>query len=270
MKNSKIMLTFLLVLLMSACSSETKPREVAAKIEDAGSAPQETVTLINGVTRAVAHNDSTAFAKLVDYPLSRPYPLHDIGDEAAMRRYFPTIADDSLREILAGPEALTWRSYGWRGWSPDDGQYIWIDEKVTEIPYLSNAEKSLRDSLVSREMASLAPSLRGQWTPDACFTDSTGRVYRIDADKEGRKYRLSIYNSRADMRRRPAMVMTGTKNIEGSIGFATYDFSGPKGVKAVYVPWTPDGEPASVALTLPDDTTYISEATAAYWLDLLP
>lgn len=75
-------------------SAKSPERDPVAGMD---SLPEE----VQSVIRAVVNNDSVAFSSLVNYPLARPYPLHDIKDSVEMRSYFPVLVDDSLRKVIA-------------------------------------------------------------------------------------------------------------------------------------------------------------------------
>ena len=49
----------------------------------------------------IANGDKQTFAKMVSYPLSRPYPLPDVETEGQMIRYFDTLFDKQFRQRIA-------------------------------------------------------------------------------------------------------------------------------------------------------------------------
>ncbi|MDE7381484.1 MAG: hypothetical protein K2N03_05075, partial [Muribaculaceae bacterium] len=190
---------------------------------------------------AVLEEDSVRFSAIVSYPLQRPYPLENIETPEKMKSYYPLIVDDSLRNIVknAGPEK--WKKEGWKGWSLDTGKYVWIDETVYDIPYLSANEKKERNRLIKEEMESIYPSMREGWTPEACMIqpeDST--VYRIDrslkSDRNGEKeYRLAIYPHTVPLDSIPEATLTGNRIEEGTEMNIVYTFISP-GMTVYYFP----------------------------------
>ncbi|MDE6100920.1 MAG: hypothetical protein K2G01_07730 [Paramuribaculum sp.] len=229
---------------------------------------------VKSVVRAIAGNDSTAFSELVSYPLARPYPLHDIAGPEEMKGYFHILADDSLRNIITTATPADWSDLGWRGWTVDDGSYVWIDEKLYDIPYISSKEQKLLDSLVAAETGSLAPELRPGWTPVLCLKAESGnRVMRIDENintDSAPLYRLAVYESPSAMRSMPALLLTGYKTVEGSAGVTTYSFASPDGTKAVYQADIMDDSAPAVIFTSPSGSDSTVAVGSAYWLSLLP
>ncbi|MCM1368939.1 MAG: hypothetical protein NC204_01045 [Candidatus Amulumruptor caecigallinarius] len=189
---------------------------------------------VKELMRSVTDNDSAAFARIVSYPLERPYPLRDIEDSVQMKSYYSTLVDDSLHSVISKASSGDWESAGWRGWSMRKGDYVWVDESVYEIPYMSKKEMSDRHKLAALEIKSLSPDLRGPWIPEGCLIDNNnGTIYRIDSDStitddgvaEKPMYRLAIYRKGDNLRKRPAKVLKGHKHTEGSAGGFSYIFS---------------------------------------------
>lgn len=229
---------------------------------------------VRNLVSAVARGDAQSFASLVSYPLERPYPLHNIDDSAAMVAYYPTLVDDSLKHVIINSSPDSWQEYGWRGWSLDGGRYLWIDESVYSIDYLSAAERRGRDKLVAREMASLAPSLRPGWEPVECMkVVDSDKVMRIDrrTERDGQPvYRLAVYPSPEAMRGEPEAIFTGYMEVEGSMQIVYYNFTGPAGVSATYMPDAPDGSDPMVEFTQPGTAERTVTVAPSYWLELLP
>ncbi len=206
---------------------------------------------------SVTDNDSVKFASIVSYPLTRPYPLPDIQSPEEMKRYFSLMVDDSLRNIIksSGPER--WNQEGWKGWTIDDGKYVWIDDAVYDFPYLSNGEAKRRQQLIKEEMESLYPSLREGWQPEACMQQKgDGSVYRIDrrtdADSSGKKnYRLMYYPSTASLDSLPGMTLMGDKETEGTALTVTYIFESPE-LTIYYEPESPESKAGESEITIVD------------------
>ncbi len=229
---------------------------------------------VKSVVAAIAAGDSDTFASLVNYPLARPYPIHDINGPEEMKRYFSTIVDDSLRNFIAQATPDDWQDFGWRGWSVGDGSHIWIYEDLTGIPYVSSAERKALDSLRQAEIGSLAAHLRGSWTPVACLRSaSDSRVMRIDKMPDGDNssvYRLAVYESPATMRSAPTLLMTGSRSIEGSACIEIFSFSAPDGTTALYQSDFMDGSAPTIDFTSPSGSESTVEVIPEYWLDILP
>lgn len=231
---------------------------------------------VRPVIKAMAKNDSVKFASLVIYPLVRPYPLHDIDNAAEMQHYYPVIMDDSIKNVIASSRPSDWMQYGWRGWSLMDGQYIWVDDSIYSIPYMSKRETALRDTLVSRDLASLPGNLRAGWTPECCFRQKDGtHIYRIDrSTATGQKptYRLLMYTDTDRMRGEPARNLRGYREAEGSMVIITYYFKTPDGSNVIVTPDPVDSPYPTLEIENENDITSGSsiDLLKSYWLDLLP
>lgn len=222
---------------------------------------------VAGVSISVYNNDSVAFASLVQYPLSRPYPLRDIADSAQMVAYYPIMVDDSLRSMAVNADP-GWSEYGWRGWALDDGA-VWVGEDgIYAVPYMSEAEKKNYDALVEKEMATLPADMQKGYVPVGCFREINGTtVYRIDRKEGTDSYRLAVYGKGA-VRTAPDRVFTGKRVVEGSANNEHYSFSDGK-ADAVLVP-----EPMSYdempSVWIGDVNNGAETAiTPVYWLDLV-
>lgn len=246
---------------------EARDKAVVA-VEACDSIPSPVKKLV----RAVADNDSDGFAALVSYPLQRPYPLRDIRDADEMKKYYRELVDDSLRKVIttSGPEK--WSEYGWRGWTLDDGRYIWVDDDVYDVQYISQKELKAIDSLSRREVETMAPSLRQGWLPTLCLRDDThGTVYRIDKrtrhdrGQGGHHYRLAVYGPGSDLREIPAQLLEGLMENEGTAGTVIYRFHDSSGAETIIEPDAPD-TPSPILVT-PSDSTI--ELTRAYWHELV-
>lgn len=266
-----IALSIAAVSLGYGCSKTSKadvPSAVDAVVADT-LLPQAVKTLVS----AVDASDSVAFASLVSYPLLRPYPLHDVADAQAMKEYYHVLVDDSLRDIVISAAPDRWQRYGWRGWSLDDGQYIWLDDSIYSVEYVSALENRRLEQLRANEIESLDPSLRGNWTPVACLRAvGSPAVYRIDVsrDKNDRPiYRLAGWASSADMTNAPELLMTGYVDVEGSAAVTSYSFTAPDGSTAFYQADVADGSAPIISFTSPLAGDSEIEVTPAYWLDIL-
>lgn len=267
-------MAFLAISSLLGCGNKSRQDAVASTpdaveaIEKCDSIPEAVKRLV----RAVAEDDSSSFAKLVSYPLQRPYPLHDITNEEEMTAYYRQLVDDSLRNVIikSGPEK--WSEYGWRGWSLDDGSYIWVDENIYDVNYISHLEHQNLDSLNKMEIESIAPSIRKGWRPIMCLTDDeVGRVYRVDIQTEGNTsdshhYRLAVYNPGAKLKGLPSRLLEGVMESEGSIGAISYRFH-DKGSGKDYILSPESAEAMEPSLTLPDGKSVT--LSRAYWHELV-
>lgn len=254
---------------LAGCGNNTSS-SASASIFSSDSIPQSVKELV----KAVDKDDSVKFASLVSYPLARPYPLHDIENEQQMKSYYSVMVDDSLKRVIANSKADSWSDEAWRGWTLLDGQYVWLDANLYDVPYLSAREKQERDALVKQELQSLNPVLGHDWTPEFCLRSPlNGTFYRVDARRQDGidKYRMAIYRKGVSLRDVPSQIIYGEKDEEGSADTPSYIFAGKNGEQIVFSPddlGIDDGGGMQINITTPDSHQHIA-VEKAYWLDYL-
>lgn len=267
---SPLLVSVLLLVPAGGCGDSGRSERNATEIEKCDSLPSP----VKQFVRAVTDNDSTVFAELVSYPLSRPYPLHDIETPEQMKAYYPVLVDDSLRTVVKNSVPDDWDEYGWRGWSLKRGDYVWIDEELYDVAYVSVRERLMLDSLRSEELGSVDRTLRDGWTPEFCLSGvDDSYVFRVDSRREeGRPplYRIAIYEAGSDLRGKPKIALRGHREREGTAGTAIYYFGDKTGPKVVYVADVPDGSIPRMEISDSNGKTDTVLVKRAYWLDLLP
>lgn len=250
-----------------ACGKQPVAESKVEEIENSDSLPASVKLLV----KAVADGDSAAFASIVSYPLERPYPLRDIIDSTQMLGYYNVLVDDSLHHVLTTSAPDKWTELGWRGWTVNNGEYLWIDEKLYDVNYLSEKEISDRDRLIAEEIASLPSDMRDGWSPVIILTaPSDGSVYRIDSHKgpgDDNIYRLSIYAANDSLTGRPSLVLTGYREKEGTADVTTYHFTDEDGDTALYQADITNSDNPVLSFTLKGKQTDLP-VRKAYWQDL--
>lgn len=291
--------TTLAIAVAPSCTRSSAAGNETAK--DDGSQPSDLPAAVVTVSKSIAAGDPKGFASIVSYPLSRPYPIKDIADSAAMIEYFPILVDDSLRNIIANARPERWNENGYRGWTLDNGEYIWIDDSIYSVNYTSVAEQALRAMLVREEIESLAQPMRPGWTPAFClYGVDNGNVYRVDVSISDRRpgagladstssgdepvltypdnrtagedgvYRLAIYQRGDDLRGQPSALMTGRMAIEGSVGTRVYYFRDERGDSAQYVyDQIADEDIPEIIIVKSGQHPRHDKVKRAYWRDYL-
>lgn len=270
-KTTTISLALITIFSIVCCSHKPKvdseDLSIVKEVEANDTLPES----VKKFVKALATNDSDAFAEMVSYPLQRPYPLRNIDDAKQMRVYFHQMVDDSLRNIVKKAKPHRWKEFGWRGWSLDDGSYVWIDESVYSMQYISQKEQKTIDSLTNEEIKTIEPSIREGWKPIMCMLNSdNGRVYRVDSsnkseDSDTRHYRLVVYEGHSDLRGLPAELLDGIMEMDGSAGTALYKFHSTDGREVILEPEAPDS--SNPVLLEPNDSSVVLER--AYWHELV-
>lgn len=187
------------------------------------------------ILEAIANGDKQTFAKMVSYPLYRPYPVHDIETEEQMIRYFDTLFDKQFRQQIAKLDSNSWDNVGWRGCMVLDGE-IWDDSHIIYVNYSSPLEQHYAEYLRKKDMSRLHPSLRGNWKPyygcqldDSAYPNFEYSFARVDVstdhdpDKEP-SFRVAVFKKGTKASDAPAVVLFGERIIEGSMLLESLSF----------------------------------------------
>lgn len=253
-------MALVLIALATGCKGNDKD-------QDKANLPEE----VKPVAIAILGDSPEEFASVVSYPLQRPYPLKDVEDSAEMVKYYPTLVDQPLKKAIKEKADSLWQQVGWRGWTLDSGNYLWIDEsKIYEMEYLSQREKTMLDSLRNIEIGSLEPSMRKGWVPVMCVIDTIeGSVFRIDTENsiDPPVYRLAGYSADADLSGQPTILLYGTMEEEGSMSNRFFHFSDSTDVKADYSPDIVDDDSVPAIEMVRKGKTKKYPVKPGYWLD---
>lgn len=240
---------------------------VSAAVTD--SIPDE----VRQVVLAVENSDTAKFASRVSYPLTRPYPLHNIENAEQMKEYYSTLVDDSLRHVISS-QSKEWSEYGWRGWSVRDGEFLWIDSLIYDIPYVSARERVNLDSLRHKDILTLQPSLRDGWEPVAAYRGDNGEIVRIDA-KNGKQptdndaLRMLLYANGMQLTGQPTKTAHGMLDQEGSALNTAYRFTDTKGGVWILETEPTDSSRPMIYYEAPDGDAREMPITPVYWLDIV-
>lgn len=265
---STLMIGICVAGLITGCSnknSSEKNKDIT--IENCDSIPD----IIKSFVRSVKNGNKAQFSSLISYPLQRPYPLKDIASKDEMIAYYDILIDDSISNVITTSKPENWKEYGWRGWSLDGGNYVWADDNIYDMPYVSRREQQMIDSLTLLETSSLPLGLRNGWKPILTMKQgNNGKIYRIDIRTEGKQkgghhYRLAIYDSRNNLKNMPSQLLDGVMEAEGTSGNLLYIFHDATGTEYTIQPDSP--ETGTPMLTLPNDSTI--ELSKAYWYNLV-
>ena len=109
---------FLVLVVFLGC---VLPQSVALAVEGSK------VSVVESVIKAFKNENIGEIARLVRYPLERPYPLTAISGPKDFRARFGLVFDKTFIERIARSSPLKdWADMGWRGIMFDDGA-IWLD-----------------------------------------------------------------------------------------------------------------------------------------------
>lgn len=229
--------------------------------------------IVRNIVTTVYDNDSVGFSGLISYPLLRPYPLKDIKNAEEMTAYYNILVDDSLRNVILNSRPDEWQKFGWRGYSLHDGEYLWADEKIYSVNYLSGREREMADSLIRIEKSSLPKSLGEGWEPGlTLLSEGDGKIFRIDINrnenlKDRPKYRLSVYGEKGikNLKGMPDEIIYGYMASEGSANIISYIFQDNSGRE--YIIFPDDPSTGTPTIELPDGTE--TGLAKTYWHELI-
>lgn len=227
---------------------------------------------INKLKDAVGSDDAATVASLCRYPIDRLYPIHDIMDSTEMTERYGEIFDKKIKNAIISSKSDDWGGINWRGYTLEEGDWIWFDGDVYIIPYNSDYEKSLRNRLIKKDLASISPVLAKGWFPEISLLDSvSGTVYRIDLkelDSDFTDCRLMAYKDDFIPNADPSYIMYGRKELQGSGGTMCYVFPEEDSLQ-----WTICNywyENKIVLYVGKDDETIVSkDLKKVYWLDMI-
>jgi hypothetical protein len=144
-------------------------------------------------------------SKIVNYPLSREYPIPDVKNGDDFKKRFYQIFDAKIISQISNSKIEQWSEVGWRGIMLDNGD-LWIDTdgRITALNYQSAFETNQKNNIIVKEKKNLFSTLKQYKSPVYKITTKSYLI-RIDELSNG-KYRYAswklgkkrIYKTRFD------------------------------------------------------------------------
>lgn len=184
---------------------------------------------------SVIHDDA---AHQISYPIMRSYSMKWIEDSVEMMKFFPIMAEDSLKNVLKRTSPSDWGQIGWRGYIFDNGEYFWDEgNQLSGINYKSKQELAIREALIKRDLSTIHPSLKAKvMAPFSCFHDiQNDAIYRVDIldaldyMDENAKYRMAVYLKNTNLMGKTDYLLNVDYHLGGSAGVRVYECSDKKG-----------------------------------------
>lgn len=163
-------------------------------------------------------------AKMINYPLSREYPIPSVKNEADLKKRFNQIFDKTIVDEISNSKIDQWSKVGYRGIMFDGGN-LWTesDGKIIAINFESDFESNQRKSLINNDKKRLHSSLKSFNLPLYKFK-TKNYLMRVDQLENG-KYRYASWKIGKSEASKPDLVLTnGTVRMEGSGGNHTIIF----------------------------------------------
>lgn len=231
-----------------------------------------------GLAEALLARDAAAAKPYFAFPVKRPWPLPDVGEED-FEAYFPTLFDEGFFkgfEAAAREQGTAlWKGIGWRGFyswclgmNSEDGR------TVTAVHYESAAERERREAMEREEIASLAPALReGGFRPRFSFATDDGEWRgRLDATADGGE-RIALWRRGHPLGGSPDVVCAAAGKYEGSAGNGRHEPLDPEAAAPFVKLWEnyagPADEPPLELVLLAGEDEATLPADRVHWTELL-
>jgi len=187
--------------------------------------PKKYQVMVTRLIENIRLDNKSAVADLINYPLSREYPIPSVKSKQEFIRRYSEIIDANFKQIIIKSKpAKDWSEMGWRGIMLNNGQ-LWLNEngQVIAINYQSSVEKGLHDKLIFADKKSIHPSISEYSKPVYVLETSKFRI-RID-DLGNSNYRYSSWSKTKSMSDKPDLILfNGNMEYDGSGGNQNFIF----------------------------------------------
>jgi len=177
------------------------------------------MTFIKNVITLFKEGNIDSISKVVNYPLTREYPIPSVKNGKELKMRFNEIFDKSLTDKISNSKVEQWSEIGWRGIMLDNGA-VWIDSyegKIIAVNYQSEFEKNQIQALIEKEREKLHNSLKTFQSPTYKIITKN---YLIRIDKlSDYKYRYASWKIGEKESSKPDLIINnGELEFQGSGG----------------------------------------------------
>ncbi len=186
------------------------------------------------ILQSIINGDSHQLASVTNFPIHRQYPEKDITNEKELKKMFPILFDDSIRQALKEYTYLDWLPMGWRGHMLNHGYYLWADEygQLNFITYDSSNLPSYRQQLMKEEYQPLDESSR--WVTVDCLVSQDSSLFlRLEEDDDDVQ-RLHLF-TRDSLDHKRHFVFNGTMENQGTCYNQIYSYACIDGIIKVWI-----------------------------------
>lgn len=220
-----ITLTFLISLfLLWGCNPAD--RKTTSLTEDQPADTTQTPKLedshaddIKNVIALFKTGDPDKIAGKINFPLTREYPIPPIGDKEEFKQRFSEVFDQVLINKIVNSKMEQWSEVGWRGIMFENG-LLWMansDGVITAVNYQSDAEKKLRQDLITKDKQNLHASLKTFENP-VYKIKTKNHLIRIDELTDSR-YRYASWKITGKESSQPDIILdNGEAEADGNGG----------------------------------------------------
>lgn len=189
------------------------------------------------VFRAISffkQRDKDSIASIINYPLSRDYPIPSVKNKSEFIKRFDEILDDSIINMIANSSYDDWKQMGWRGKMIGSGE-VWMlnsDGIITSVNYQSEDERRLKEKLILEDKVRIHESLKDYIEPYYSFKtdDYLIRIDLYDIDSSGKElFRYASWKTEFSQATKPDIIINGRVEINSwhsnDFVFENHDFT---------------------------------------------
>lgn len=179
---------------------------------------------IQNVIRLFKNKDVKGISEIVNYPLSREYPITGVKNKQEFIKRFNQVFDNSVVNLISRSKIPDWSEVGWRGIMLGNG-IIWvdIDGKILALNHQSDSEKKERSRLIAEQKNKVYSSLKVFKEPIYKFK-TKHYIIRIDELENGFYRYASWKNSQQESSKPELILQKVTVDYSGSGGNHTFTF----------------------------------------------
>lgn len=166
------------------------------------------------IRQAIIDGDADKLATVTAFPIILEYPMRDINNKEELKQFFDILFDDSIKNNLRNSTISSWNPKGWRGWTLNDGEFLWTNEDglLYLIPYKSKARNVYIQKMRTEEQLDLNESI--SWITHSCFL-SLDSSFFFRLEKCDGVERLHIFTN-SEFPYKKHSVYNGFLELEGS------------------------------------------------------
>jgi len=190
---------------------------------------------IKSVIALFKTGDPDKIADKINFPLIREYPIPAIKDKDEFKQRFHEVFDQVMIYKIANSKMEQWSEVGWRGIMFENG-LLWMansDGVITAVNYQSDAEKKLRQGLITKDKQNLHASLKTFESP-VYKIKTKSYLIRIDQLSHSR-YRYTSWKITEKESSKPDIILdNGESEPDGNGGNHVIIFSKDHYIYKIY------------------------------------
>ncbi|OIR05705.1 hypothetical protein GALL_121400 [mine drainage metagenome] len=179
------------------------------------------------IIKLIKTDNVQELSKLIAYPLNRQNPLPNIKNASDFILYYPTLIDDSFKDLLKqyndsvifehnGRYGLVGGNFSGEIWIDDDG-------KILGFNYSSKKEQAYKQVLMEKIKKEIYPTVNA-WNENVLVAKSERLLIRVDRTDQGLRY--VCWSKGMTMKDKPDIILyNGVEEHQGTMGGWTWTFT---------------------------------------------